>query len=101
MPSKDFRFGISSSVQGVDLNQLLVDHPLSTYFMRVAEDIPELGLLAEDILVIDRSAKPKSNDLVVAVRPDDPELKIIRFDGIGSELELWGVAIHLIRKIKT
>lgn len=101
MPSKDFRFGISSSVSGVDLNQLLVTHPVSTYFMRVAAAIPEFGLAAEDILVVDRAVQPKKNDLVVAAMSDDPELKIIRFDTIPQELELWGVAVHVIRKVKT
>lgn len=100
MSSKDFRFGISSSVQGVDTNQLLVKHPLSTYFMRVADDIPELGLGAEDILVVDRSLTPRPNDVVVVGERDEPELKIVRFEHMHSELELWGVAVHLIRNIR-
>lgn len=100
MPSKDFRFGISSSVAGVDLNQLLVAHPLSTYFMRIASDISELGLYAEDVVLVDRSLKPKKNDLVVVTVADDPELKVIRFD-TKEELELWGVVEHIIRKVKT
>lgn len=100
MPGKDFRFGISSNVQGVDLNQLLIKHALSTYFMRVATDIPEIGLNTNDILLIDRALKPKSNDLVVASRADDPELKIIRFEQLSSEFEFWGVAEHVIRKLR-
>lgn len=101
MSNKDFRFGISSSAQGVDLNQLLVTHPLSTYFMRIASDIVELGLFAEDIVIVDRSLKPKKNDLVVVAAIDDPELKVIRFDSKIKELELWGVVEHVIRKVKT
>ncbi len=97
----DFRFGISGSVRGVDLNQLLVSHPVSTFFMRVAEDLPELGLLAADIVMVDRSVRPKKNDLIVA-GGEDPELKIIRFSKADKEpLELWGTVIHVIRKVKT
>lgn len=100
MPGKDFRFGISSSIAGVDLNQLLVSHPVSTYFMQIASDISDLGLCAEDIVMVDRSLKPKKNDLVVVAETDDPELKVIRFDTKEKELELWGVVEHVIRKVK-
>ena len=100
MAGKDFRFGISSNVQGVDLNQLLITHALSTYFMRVASDMPELDLVTGDILIVDRALNPKKNDLVVVSEVGDPELKIIRFEGRLEELQLWGVAEHSIRKLR-
>lgn len=100
MPGKDFRFGISSSVAGLDVNKLLLAHPLSTYFMRVASDIPELDLKAEDILVIDRAVQPKANDIIVVAEPDDPDLKVVRFDKTVSEVQLWGVVVHLIRSMR-
>lgn len=100
MPSKDFRFGISSNVQGVDLNQLLITHALSTYFMRIAIDMPELDLLSGDVMLVDRALKPKKNDLVVVSQRDDPELKIIKFESLHQELEFWGVAEHVIRRLR-
>ncbi len=100
MSSKDFRFGISSNVQGVDLNQLLVAHALSTYFMRVDSDIPELDLFAEDIVVVDRSLQPRKNDMVVVSEEADSQLKIVRFDQLDAELQLWGVAVHVIRRLR-
>lgn len=100
MSSRDFRFGISSSVQGVDLNQLLVKHAVSTYFMRLASDIPDLGLAAGDIVLVDRSLHPKKTDLVIVGQTDDPELKIVRFDQMHDELQLWGVVVHLVRKLR-
>ncbi len=100
MPGKDFRFGISSNIQGVDLNQLLVTHALSTYFMRIASDIPELSLSAEDIVLVDRALNPKPNDIVVLAEEGDPELKIVRFERSSSEFQLWGVVVHLIRKLR-
>ncbi len=100
MVQEDFRFGISASVQGADLNKLLLAHPASNYFMRVATDMPEFGLLAEDILIIDRAASPKAQDLLVAIDEDDPQLKIIRHKK-GSPFEIWGVVVHLIRRVRT
>lgn len=101
MSGKDFRFGISRSAQGVDLNELLITHRLSTFFMRVASDIPELELMAEDVLLVDRALTPGKNDLVVVSEPNDPELKILRFGDKTDACELWGVAEHVIRKLKT
>jgi DNA polymerase V len=101
MSKKDFRFGISSGVAGVDVNQLVVAHPLSTYFMRVAADIPELELYADDILVIDRSLTPRANDIVVVTEDDEAELKIIRYGEHTENVTLWGVAVHLIRSMRT
>jgi DNA polymerase V len=100
MSSKDFRFGISSNVQGVDLNQLLITHALSTYFMRIATDMPELDLLSGDVILVDRSLTPQKNDLVVVTEQHDPELKIVQFEPINSELQFWGVAEHVIRRLR-
>lgn len=101
MPGKDFRFGISSSAQGVDLNQLLITHALSTYFMRVASDVPELELKAQDIVLVDKALKPKKSDLVVVSKADDPELKIVSFKDMDNDFQCWGVVEHVIRKVKT
>lgn len=100
MAGKDFRFGIASEVPGVDINQLLVRHPLSTYFMRAAADVPELDVRAGDILVVDRAVDPKINDIIVVAEADDPELKIIRYTKKHINAELWGVAVHLIRSLR-
>lgn len=100
MPGKDFRFGISGDIRGVDLNQLLVSDRLSTYFMRVADDIEGSGLLRGDIVMVNRALKPKKSDIVVASRLDDPELKILRCADMKEEFELWGVVEHIIRKLR-
>lgn len=100
MSSKDFRFGISSSANGVDLNQLLIEHGPSTFFMRLADDLPELELHAKDILIIDRALQPRKSDIVVIAIQDDPELKIVRFDKANEELELWGVVSKVIRDLR-
>lgn len=100
MSRRDFRFGISSSVAGLDMNKLLVARPLSTYFMRVASDIPQLEVRAGDILVVDRALHPKVNDLIVVAEVDDPELKVIRYGEQQFNGELWGVAVHAIRSLR-
>ena len=100
MSNKDFRFGISSSAAGVDLNQLLITHAASTYFMRIANDMPELGLQTNDIILVDRALTPKHSDLVVVGIANDSDLKIMRFQELLEEFELWGVVEHVIRKLR-
>ena len=99
MPAKDFRFGIDSSIEGLDLNQLLITHPASTYFMRLAQDQPVLNLQAGDIVQVDRSLVPKKNDIVICAEPGELELKACQFQDTLKNQQLWGVVVHLIRKL--
>ena len=82
------------------MNRLLVQHSLSTYFMRVAEELPDFELHAGDVLVVDRSLKPTKTDLVVVAKTDDPELRIAAFKTIDRSVELWGVVTSVIRSLR-
>ncbi|MCA9366665.1 translesion error-prone DNA polymerase V autoproteolytic subunit [Candidatus Kaiserbacteria bacterium] len=53
--------------QPLDLNDLLVEHPTSTFFVRVSGDSMEgVGIFDRDILVVDRSIVPTDGKIVVA-----------------------------------
>lgn len=99
MANDDFRFGISAQAQGLDLNQLLISRPESTYFMRLAADSIKLGLGRGDILLIEKGRTPVHHDLVVVGNQDSGELTVEKFSQT-KPIEIWGVAIHLIRKLK-
>lgn len=52
----------------LDLNQHLVKHPASTFFVRVeGESMLGAGIYPNDILVVDRSLKPSNGKVVIAV----------------------------------
>jgi len=52
---------------GLDLNSLLIAHPLSTFYMRVrGHRLRRWGVLDGDLLLIDRSIEPQHGHLVVA-----------------------------------
>lgn len=54
--------------EDIDLNQLLRPHPSSTFIVRVAGDsMLEANIPDKSWLVVDRSIKPKSGSIVVAV----------------------------------
>ncbi len=51
----------------LDINDLVVKHPASTFFVRVEGDSMEgAGIFSGDVLVVDRSITPKDGLIVVA-----------------------------------
>jgi DNA polymerase V len=51
----------------LDLNELCIKHPSATYFVRVeGESMVDASILAGDVLVVDRSIKPKHGNIVIA-----------------------------------
>lgn len=95
---KDFRFGIDSADNGLDLNRLLVVRPSSTFFLQIENDIEQLELKAGDILQVDRSLTPKANDLAVVYEEGEPEMRVVRWGNKPKELQLWGIVVHSIRR---
>ena len=54
-------------VRPLDLNDLLIDNPTTTFFVRVSGDSMEgAGIFDGDYLIIDRSVEAKSGAIVVA-----------------------------------
>ncbi|MHA1020266.1 translesion error-prone DNA polymerase V autoproteolytic subunit [Enterobacter hormaechei] len=53
--------------QRIDLNELLVAHPSSTYFVKAAGDsMIEAGISDGDLLVVDSSRTAEHGDIVIA-----------------------------------
>lgn len=103
----------------LDLNELVVKHPVSTYYLRVAGDSMEGANIVEgDIVVVDKSLNPKNGDIVVAAVDGDFTLKYLRHKGQQAWLvaanptyepialhealdaQVWGVVTFVIHKTK-
>ena len=103
---------------GVDLNEQLIRHPSSTFFLRVSGDsMTGAGIHNGDLLVVDRSLDPRPGSVVVAVldgaftlkrlarhrgflrlvaaHPDYPHLDL----HCCGDVQIWGVAIHVIHPL--
>ena len=53
--------------EALDLNDLLIEHPHATYFVKVTGDsMRDAGIHHGDLLIVDRSQTAKSGDVVVA-----------------------------------
>jgi DNA polymerase V len=102
----------------IDLNDVLIRHPSSTFFLRVSGDsMRDAGILDGDLLVVDRAIEPRAGRVVVAVldgaftlkylnshrgrwrleaaHPDYPPLELDDCE----DARIWGVAIHAIHSL--
>ena len=81
----------------LDLNQLLIKHPSSTYLFRVAgHHWSDQGIYDCDVAVIDRAREPRPADMVIAWRPTGSTL--CRRRQLTSDDEVWGVVTAIIHQ---
>ncbi|NWJ46762.1 MAG: translesion error-prone DNA polymerase V autoproteolytic subunit [Chloroflexi bacterium] len=72
----------------LDLNRLLIKNPAATFFMRVSgESMLGAGIHPHDVLVVDRSLKPRDGSVVVAVLDGEFTVKRLRKRQGGYVLE--------------
>ena len=51
----------------LDLNEYLIKHPAATFIVKAkGTSMSDAGILSGDLLIVDRSIDPKSNDIVIA-----------------------------------
>ena len=103
----------------LDLNELCIQHPAATYFVRAQGDsMIEAGIFPGDVLVVDRSLSASHGDIVIAsVNGElmvkrleiEPKLRLVAMNRLHApiefpdeaDLEIFGVAttvIHSLRK---
>ncbi len=103
---------------GIDLNEQLIRHPSSTFFLRVSGDsMTGAGIHNGDLLVVDRSLEPRPGRVVVAVldgaftlkrlmrnagnlvlEAANPAYPPLKLQGC-EEVQIWGVAVHVIHPL--
>jgi DNA polymerase V len=101
----------------LDINELLIEHPAATFFVRVAGDsMIEAGIHSGDVLIVDRSKKAIDSSIVIALVngeytvkrlsmkigsvelcPENSAYSPIRLSGL-DELIIWGVVTGLARQ---
>ncbi len=104
--------------QTLDLNELCIQHPAATFFVRVeGESMCEAGIYPGDILVVDRSIQAEHGDIVIAGLHGEftvkelelrPAVRLVprnkAYQPIeiteASELDIFGVVTNVIRHIR-
>ncbi len=103
----------------LDLNEHLIKHPTSTFFVRVTgHSMKEAGIHDGDMLIVDRALDPKNNDIAVCVIDGEFTVKRIRkirneillvpanadYQTIKvserNEFQIWGIVAFIIHKPK-
>ena len=103
----------------LDLNDYMVLHPDSTFMLRVeGESMKDIGILPNDVLVVDRSLKPNHNKIVIAaidgeltvkrlyhrsgvikLLPENSAYPEISFES-ETDLTIWGVVVGSFRRFQ-
>ena len=69
----------------LDLNEFLIKRPAATYFVRIEGDsMINAGIQHGDLLVVDRSLRPASGDVIIASVDGDFTVKTLRLGEEGS-----------------
>ena len=102
---------------GLDLNEYLVRHKAASFMFKVqGHSMRDAGIVDGDKVVVDCSVEPQHNQIVIAVvngdytikrlyrkngrvelRAENPAFKSICFTD-GSQLEIWGVVVGVVRR---
>ena len=104
----------------LDLNELCIQHPAATYFVRAQGDsMIDAGIFPGDVLVVDRSITAAHGDIVIASVNGEltvkrlettPTMRLVPMNSKhaavdvpeAADLEVFGVAttvIHSLRKL--
>ena len=102
----------------VNLNEYLIKNPLATFIVKVqGNSMLQAGIYSGDLLIIDRSIKPKNNSVIIASINGELTVKRIKVLGrktllvsdnkeygnikINSESDIfiWGVVTKVIHNV--
>lgn len=104
--------------QTIDLNQLCVEHPAATFYVRASgHSMVQAGINDGDLLIVDRALTASHGDIVLAcldgeftvkrlqerpypaLMPENPDFAPIYLQE-GQELEIFGVVTFVLHKTK-
>lgn len=73
--------------EALDLNALVIKRPAATFFLRVSgSSMINAGIHDGDIVVVDRSLKPKDGKIVIAVLNGELTVKRLKLKGKKMQL---------------
>lgn len=101
----------------LDLNELMIKHPASTFFVRVQGNSMEgAGIFSGDIMVVDRSLDASNGKIIVAIVngeftvkrlvleskkvrlvPANPSYPILHIQP-DTDFQVWGVVTYVIHR---
>ncbi len=89
-----------STLSSLDLGKLLVQRPISTFFMRVRGAAGEqYGIYDGDIVVVDRSLRPRTTDRIIWW--NDESFVVGKLQAVPGDIIPWGVVTYVIHELRS
>jgi DNA polymerase V len=89
-----------NTLTSLDISQILVKHPASTFFMEIdGHSWERFGIFHQDIVIIDRSLQPRADDLVVWW--SGQVFTIRRYKNVPQDTTIWGIITHTVHRYRT
>lgn len=104
--------------QTIDLNQICIEHPAATFYVRASGDsMIQAGIHSGDLLIVDRAIPPTHGSIVIAcvngeftvkylhthprpaLQPANPAYPVLYLRE-DQELEIFGVVTFVLHKTK-
>ena len=102
----------------IDLNRYLIKNPLATFIVKSQGNcMLQAGIHSGDLLIVDRSIKPKNNSIIIASIDGDLTVKRIKTSGKNfllssdnkdyenvkinneSDIFIWGIVTKVIHNV--
>ena len=112
-PARDFTEG------SIDLNEELIHHPNSTFVVKArGHSMIDAGIHPGDLILVDRSLKPRHRSVIIAVLDGELSIKILSSQKkevcllsankdyidvhISEEMDfiIWGVCTYVVHNLK-
>lgn len=88
-----------NTITSLDINKLLIKHPLSTFFMEIeGHSWESYGIFNGDLAIIDRALSPKSQDLVVYWAESTFSIK--QSHKLPPNSNVWGVVSAIVHRYR-
>ena len=112
-PARDYTEG------SIDLNEELIHHPNSTFVVRArGQSMIDIGISTGDLIIVDRSLKPRNGSVIIAVLDGELSIKILDTSNkkislssanknysdvhVSEEMDfmIWGVCTYVVHNLK-
>jgi len=92
--------GDDKSLSSLDLHQLLIARPSSTFLFEVeGGDWETVGIFSGDVAIVDRALDARKTDLVIWWRGS--EFAVSNFGRLPPGATIWGVVTSIIHRLRT
>jgi hypothetical protein len=88
------------SLVNLDLNQLLIQRPVSTFLFRISgSEWAKIGIFDQDIAIVDRALSPRSHEPVIWWN-EQGQFSISASKDVPPDSTVWGVVTSIVHQYR-